>query len=198
MIVIIDNYDSYVHNLAQAFGIHCDSIKIFKNDQVSIEELEQLPIKLLVISPGPGKPEDAGISLDLVQHFSGKLPIFGVCLGLQCIGVSHGGLLTHAKRPMHGKLSRIVHNAKGVFEKLKNELFVVRYNSLIISNDIDAQPDIDVTAVSDDGEVMAISVVGQPTHAVQFHPESFNTEAGKQLIDNMYQITKAFWTQHAD
>lgn len=193
MIVIIDNYDSYVYNLAQAFGKHCDHIAIFKNDEIRLADLKRMPIELLIISPGPGRPEDALLSLECIEYFAGIVPIFGVCLGLQCLGIYYGGKLDYAIKPMHGKKSIIQHDCDNIFKNIPNNIAVVRYNSLIIKDEGLDSKKVKVTARSNFNEIMALRCADLCIDAVQFHPESFDTEYGDILISNVYKQSCDFW-----
>lgn len=195
MIVIIDNYDSYVYNLSQAFGKHCDDIAIFKNDEITLEDLKKLQIELFIISPGPGRPQDSALSLECLNYFAGKVPIFGVCLGLQCLGIHYGGMLDYADRPMHGKKSIITHNADNIFKGIPNNISVVRYNSLIIKERGLDTTVVSITARSESNEIMALRCEDLCIDAVQFHPESFDTEYGDILISNVYQQSCDFWNE---
>ena len=181
MIVIIDNYDSFTYNLYQYLGELNPDIKVFRNDKVSLDELENMDISHLVISPGPGYPKDAGISKEAIRILGKRIPILGVCLGHQAIGEVFGGSIVHAQKAVHGKISRIQHNAKYLFEGLKNELIVTRYHSLII--DKKGLPvNLEITAESLEGEIMGVKHKEYPIFGLQFHPESISTERGKEMI----------------
>lgn len=186
--IVIDNYDSFVYNIVQYIGEvepGCE-IEVFRNDEITIEEIERNPTHI-VISPGPGRPEEAGISVDVVRHFSGKVPILGVCLGHQVIGYAFGEKIVHAKRILHGKTSKIVHNGKGVFSGVRNPLVATRYHSLVVEEA--SLPEVlEITAKSDDGEIMGLQHKEHPTFGVQFHPESVLTEEGKRIIKNFLNI----------
>jgi anthranilate synthase/aminodeoxychorismate synthase-like glutamine amidotransferase len=158
-------------------------VDVFRNDKITIDELADLNLGAIVISPGPGRPEDAGISLDVVKHLSGKIPILGVCLGHQVIGQSFGGKIIHAKQIMHGKTSVVTGDQKHIFDGIKKPFTVMRYHSLAVSPA--HLPDcLKVTATTEDGEIMGIRHKVHPTYGVQFHPESFMTTVGKRLIRN--------------
>ncbi len=183
MILMIDNYDSFTYNLVQYIGELGKSLEVFRNDEITLDQAIALQPSHLIISPGPGGPNDAGISCELVTHFADKIPVFGVCLGHQCIAQAMGGEIARADRLMHGKTSQIYHSGQGVFQGLPNPFEATRYHSLIVKED--SLPDtIKVTAQTMDGEVMAIQLRDRPVEGVQFHPEAVLTEHGKMLIGN--------------
>jgi anthranilate synthase/aminodeoxychorismate synthase-like glutamine amidotransferase len=192
MLVIIDNYDSFTYNLVQYFGeLQTEretnsAIQVFRNDQITVAELQALAPEYLVISPGPCTPKESGISLEAIRCFSGKIPVFGVCLGHQCIGEVFGGKVIRAPRPMHGKISLIQHNGAGLFLGLASPLEVVRYHSLVIeAATFPAQLEITATCEADGGQlVMGLRHREHPTFGVQFHPESIFTNAGKRILAN--------------
>lgn len=183
MIHVIDNYDSFVYNLvdyAGQFGFDCT---VFRNDAVTVDELAALQPEMVIISPGPGWPTDAGISVELIHQLGGQVPVLGVCLGHQCIGHAFGGEIVHAAQPMHGKLSMLRHDGRGVFTGLPNPLEVARYHSLVI--DPSSLPDeLEITAWSETGEVMGVRHRSLPIEGVQFHPESLFTAHGRQMVGN--------------
>jgi anthranilate synthase component II len=182
MLIVIDNYDSFTYNLVQYLGELGQEIKVFRNDQVTLEELKALEPDHIVISPGPGDPNDGGISNDVLREFGPTTPILGVCLGHQCIGHVSGGKIVRAPRLMHGKTSRVYHNGDGLFTGVPSPFQATRYHSLIIEEPI---PDeLTVTAFTRDGEVMAVRHKTWPTVGVQFHPESILTEHGKRILQN--------------
>ncbi|MGC9527113.1 MAG: anthranilate synthase component II [Limnospira sp.] len=190
MIVVIDNYDSFTYNLVQYLGelgteiAIADRIEVYRNDRISVEEVRQLRPDGLVISPGPGRPEDAGISLDLIRELAPTLPILGVCLGHQSIGQAFGGDIISAPELMHGKTSEIHHTGKGVFRNLDNPFTATRYHSLVIDRQTCPQV-LEVTAWVDDGTIMGVQHRQYPhIQGVQFHPESILTGAGKSLLKN--------------
>ncbi|GAL14137.1 para-aminobenzoate synthase amidotransferase component [Vibrio astriarenae] len=191
MLLIIDNYDSFTFNLYQYFCELGAQVKVVRNDEISIAEIEALAPTHLVISPGPCTPNEAGISLEAIKHFSGKLPILGVCLGHQAIAQAFGGEVIRAKQVMHGKTSPITHTNHSVFAGLNNPLTVTRYHSLVVK--ADSLPDcFDVTAwtLNEQGEfdeIMGYQHKTLPIHAVQFHPESIKTEQGHALLANFLQ-----------
>ncbi len=188
MLLIIDNYDSFTYNLYQYFCELGAQVKVVRNDEITLEQIEALEPSHLVISPGPCTPNEAGISLDAIQHFAGKLPILGVCLGHQAIAQVFGGEVVRARQVMHGKTSPIKHNGKSVFTGLNNPLTVTRYHSLVVKTD--TLPEcFELTAWTEfpDGsmdEIMGYQHKSLPIDAVQFHPESIKTEQGHELLAN--------------
>ena len=183
MLLMIDNYDSFTYNLVQYFSELGQEVIVRRNDQLSIEDISNLNPEFLVISPGPCTPNEAGISLDIVNNFKGKIPILGVCLGHQTIGQAFGGKITHAQTIMHGKTSLIHHKNEGVFKGLKNPFTATRYHSLVI--DRDSLPAcFEITAWTDDNEIMGIRHKELFLEGVQFHPESILSEHGHDLLEN--------------
>ena len=182
MLVVIDNYDSFTYNLVQYLGELGQEIKVFRNDQVTLEEIRALNPDHIVISPGPGDPNDGGISLEVLREFGPTIPIFGVCLGHQCIGQAYGGKVVRAPRLMHGKVSRVYHNGDGVFSGVPSPFNATRYHSLIVEEPI--PDDLEVTAFTSQGEVMGVRHKEYHTVGVQFHPESILTEHGKRILQN--------------
>ena len=193
MIIVIDNYDSFTYNLVQYLGeLAADfpvasDIRVFRNDKISLDEIVALKPDVVVISPGPGRPEDAGISLDLIEHLGPSLPILGVCLGHQSIGQVFGGKIVSAPDLMHGKTSQVYHTGVGVFQGLENPMTATRYHSLVI--DRLSCPDVlEITAWVDDGTIMGVRHRNYPhVEGVQFHPESVLTNSGKQLLRNFLE-----------
>nr|QJF58311.1 anthranilate synthase component II [Corallina officinalis]QJF58510.1 anthranilate synthase component II [Corallina officinalis]QJF58709.1 anthranilate synthase component II [Corallina officinalis]QJF58908.1 anthranilate synthase component II [Corallina officinalis] len=184
MILIIDNYDSFTHNLVQYVGELGYRIKIARNDKLSIEEIFQFQPSHIIISPGPGNPKASGISLDVIKHFSYKIPILGVCLGHQGIGYIYGGKIKKLNQPMHGKISKIYHNGEDIFYKLPNPFLATRYHSLVIDNN-NLPNELKVTAKTEDGIIMACQHRQYTmVRGIQFHPESLWTEYGKTIIKN--------------
>lgn len=183
MIVVIDNYDSFTYNLVQYVRELGYSVKTFRNDKVTIEELASLPMSHLIISPGPATPNEAGISMEAIRFFTGKIPILGVCLGHQSIGQVFGGRIVKAKQMMHGKTSLIHHQEHEVFAKLPNPFRGTRYHSLVIEQK-SLPACLDVIAWSEDGEIMGVQHKDFSVTGFQFHPESILTEGGKQMIQN--------------
>ena len=183
MLLMIDNYDSFTYNLVQYLAEIGQEVEVVRNDKISIEEINKLNPKYIVISPGPCTPNEAGISLSLIEAFKGKIPILGVCLGHQSIGQAFGGKIIHAQTIMHGKTSKISHNNKGVFRGIKDPFIATRYHSLVI--DRESLPDcFDITAWTDDNEIMGIKHKELAIEGVQFHPESILSEHGHDLLKN--------------
>lgn len=187
MLIVIDNYDSFVYNLVQYLGELGENIEVVRNDAVSLRDVERMKPEKIVISPGPGTPEDAGICLELIRHFSGKIPILGVCLGHQCIGRAYGARVGRGKEPVHGKTSLLYHQGKGILAGIPQGIKVARYHSLVIEKE-SIPGDLSVTAFSSDGVVMAIQHKKHPTFGVQFHPESVASQYGKEILKNFLQI----------
>lgn len=187
MLLMIDNYDSFTYNLVQYFGELGADVRVFRNDQITVEQIELLRPDKLVVSPGPCSPAEAGISVAAIKHFAGKLPILGVCLGHQSIGAAFGGKIVHAKRLMHGKTSPISHANKGVFHGLPNPFTATRYHSLAIERE--SCPEcLEVTAWTEDGEIMGVRHRDLPIEGVQFHPESILTEGGHHMLKNFLDL----------
>ncbi len=183
MICVIDNYDSFVYNLVQYVGTSGAECVVYRNDEVTVAQVAALDPELVIISPGPGSPADAGISVDLVRALGATVPIFGVCLGHQVIGAAFGARIRHATEPMHGKCSEIKHDGEGVFAGTPNPLTVTRYHSLVV--DAATLPDeLAVTAWSESGEIMGVRHRALPIEGVQFHPESLFTEHGVDMVRN--------------
>jgi len=183
MLLMIDNYDSFTYNLVQYLGELGEEVSVFRNDEITLEQIEALHPSRIVISPGPCTPNEAGISVPLIQRFAGKLPILGVCLGHQSIGQAFGGKIVHAGQLMHGKTSDIRHKYAGVFHGLPNPLTATRYHSLVIEKK-SLPACLEVTAWTDDGEIMGVRHRDLPVEGVQFHPESILTEKGHDLLAN--------------
>ncbi|KZX76815.1 anthranilate synthase component 2 [Oleiphilus sp. HI0009] len=188
MLLMIDNYDSFTYNVVQYLGELGADVRVYRNDEITIKEIEALNPEKIVISPGPCTPNEAGVSLQVLEHFKGKLPIFGICLGHQSIGQAFGGSIIRAGQVMHGKTSPVHHNNEGVFKGLPNPVTATRYHSLVI--DKDALPDcLEITAWTEheDGsmeEIMGVRHKTLDVEGVQFHPESILTECGHELLDN--------------
>ena len=187
MILVIDNYDSFTYNLVQYLGILGQEIRVVRNDQASISELAELGAKRLVISPGPGRPEDSGICLEAIRYFSGKIPVLGVCLGHQCIGQVFGMDVGLATEPVHGKTTEINHCGTDIFSGIPQDIKVTRYHSLVVLEGSPAIP-LDITARTPDGIVMALKHQEHLTFGVQFHPESVATEYGLELLKNFVNL----------
>jgi len=193
---MIDNYDSFTFNLVHYFQALGQEVVVFRNDEISIEEIEALKPQYIVISPGPCDPDTAGISLEVVDKFAGKVPLLGVCLGHQCIAQHFGATVEKAKKVMHGKTSKIIHNEQGLFSKLNQPLQVTRYHSLIV-NKQSLPTDLNMTAWSqneqgDVDEIMALEHKTLPISSVQFHPESILTEQGQNLLANFIKQFKNY------
>lgn len=186
MIVLIDNYDSFTYNLVQYFGELGQELVVYRNDEVTIQEIEALAPSYLVISPGPCTPNEAGISVEAIRAFAGRIPILGVCLGHQAIAQAFGGEVVHAERLMHGKTSKIQHDGKSIFKKIPQQSVVTRYHSLSVERS--SLPEcLVVTAETETGEIMALRHRTLPIEGVQYHPEAILTEHGKEMIRNFIE-----------
>lgn len=188
MILMIDNYDSFTYNLVQYFGELGADLKVYRNDALTLPQIKRMRPERIVISPGPGGPEDAGISVDLIREFAGKIPILGVCLGHQCMGYAYGGQIIRAKKLMHGKTSMIEHDRKDLFKGIENPFEATRYHSLVIERA--TMPScLKITAwTTDDKEIMGVRHKEFPLWGVQFHPESILTKAGKDILKNFLTL----------
>ncbi|SEN58373.1 anthranilate synthase, component II [Mesobacillus persicus] len=190
MILLIDNYDSFTYNLYQYLGELGKVPKVVRNDQITITEIEEMKPEAIIISPGPGRPEDAGICVELIKSFASKVPILGICLGHQAIGYAFGGNIIHAREIMHGKVSEISHNGTSLFKFFQESLSVMRYHSLVIEKD-SVPSDLKVLATAtDDKEIMAVKHKDYPLYGLQFHPESIGTKEGKKLLENFLIETR--------
>lgn len=190
MILMIDNYDSFTYNLVQHLGEMGQELKVVRNDAVTIPQIRKMKPSRIVISPGPGNPEEAGISKDVIRELGAVIPILGVCLGHQCIGEVYGGRVVGAGRLMHGKTSLIYHNGKGVFQGLDNPFTATRYHSLLVARE--GLPKIlEITAQTKEKEIMGLRHKKYPVFGVQFHPESILTTQGKPLLRNFLKLTRA-------
>ncbi|MCM8785160.1 MAG: aminodeoxychorismate/anthranilate synthase component II [Candidatus Omnitrophica bacterium] len=187
MILMIDNYDSFVYNLVQYFGELGEKIVVYRNDKLTIKKVEKLKFDRIVISPGPKRPQDAGISCEIIERFKEKVPILGVCLGHQCIGYVFGGKITYAKKIMHGKTSLIYHNQKEIFEGIENPFIATRYHSLVIEKE-SLPICLEIIAWTDDDEIMGVKHKEYKIFGVQFHPESILTKEGKKILKNFLKI----------
>jgi anthranilate synthase/aminodeoxychorismate synthase-like glutamine amidotransferase len=188
MILMIDNYDSFTYNLVQYFGELNADMRVYRNDALTISQIETLKPEKIVISPGPGRPEDAGISVEIIQKLTGKVPILGVCLGHQAIGYAFGAKIIHAKKLMHGKTSRIEHDNREIFKNLENPFEATRYHSLAIDPK-SLPPELEVTATTtDDKEIMGVRHKSLPLWGVQFHPESILTKEGMNILRNFLRL----------
>lgn len=187
MILMIDNYDSFTYNLVQYLSELGEKILVFRNNKITLNGIRKLRPKKIVISPGPGTPNEAGISNALIQELSGTIPILGVCLGHQCIGQVFGGKIVRAKKIMHGKVSQIHHNKKGIFRGIENPFQATRYHSLLVENK-SFPPLLEVTAWTKDKEIMGLRHKTHKTFGVQFHPESILTPSGKKILKNFLEV----------
>lgn len=192
MLLMIDNYDSFTYNLVQYFGELGEEVIVFRNDEITIKEMDQLKPEMIVISPGPCSPKEAGISVDVIRHFAGKIPILGVCLGHQSIGYAFGGEIVKAKCLMHGKTSLIFHDGKTIFSHIENPFEATRYHSLAIKRESLTNEFI-ISAWTVDGEIMGIRHKKYIIEGIQFHPESILTREGKKILKNFISISKSFW-----
>jgi anthranilate synthase/aminodeoxychorismate synthase-like glutamine amidotransferase len=183
MILVIDNYDSFTYNLVQYLGELEQSVEVYRNDAISLEQISALRPDRIVISPGPGRPEDSGIIVEAIQRFSGSIPILGVCLGHQAIGAAFGGSVVPAPYLMHGKTSEIHHDGRTIFEGLRNPFCATRYHSLVVSRE-GLPACLELSAWTEDGVIMGLRHRSLPVEGVQFHPESILTDAGKRLLAN--------------
>jgi anthranilate synthase component II len=189
MLLMIDNYDSFTYNLVQYFGQLGEEVAVYRNDRITIDEMEQLAPARIVISPGPCSPNEAGISVAAIRHFAGKTPLLGVCLGHQAIGSAFGGNVIRSSTLMHGKTSPIHHTGQGLFRGLPNPFEATRYHSLIVERS--SLPDcLEVTAWVENGEIMGMAHRELPLWGVQFHPESILTECGMDLLRNFLELSK--------
>jgi len=189
MLLMIDNYDSFTYNLVQYFGELGEEVRVVRNDEITLEEIDRMAPDRIVVSPGPCTPNEAGVSVPLIKKFAGKIPILGVCLGHQSIGQAFGGKVVHAGRVMHGKTSPVHHTDQGVFRGLPQDFRATRYHSLAIERE--TMPDcLEITAESEDGEIMGVRHKTLAVEGVQFHPESVLTEHGHQLLRNFLTGTK--------
>jgi anthranilate synthase/aminodeoxychorismate synthase-like glutamine amidotransferase len=187
MILMLDNYDSFTYNLVQYLREMSADIQVARNDALSVADVEKLAPQAIVISPGPGRPEDAGICCEVIRRCSGRIPLLGVCLGHQAIGLTFGGKIVHAKRLMHGKTSEITTDGKGVFDGITRPITVMRYHSLAVE-EASLPPELIVTSRTEDGEIMGIRHRTHLTEGIQFHPESIMTPTGKKLLRNFLKL----------
>lgn len=185
MILVIDNYDSFTYNLVQYLGELGAELKVVRNDDLTAEDVAELNPEKIILSPGPCTPNEAGITLDVIKRMGGKVPILGVCLGHQSIGQAFGAKVVRANRPVHGKTSAIHHKGKGLFKDLPTPFRATRYHSLVVE---ELPEELEATAFTEDGIVMAMQHRDLPVYGVQFHPESIMTEHGKQLLQNFLAV----------
>lgn len=189
MILMIDNYDSFVYNLVQYFGELNEDIAVKRNDEITIDDIKTLNPEIIVLSPGPCSPNEAGICIDIVNNFKGKIPILGICLGHQTIGQVFGSKIVKAIEPVHGKVHSIIHDNKGIFTNIKNPLNVTRYHSLVV--DRETLPDeLEITAETKEGEIMGLRHKDYMIEGVQFHPEAVLTECGHELLQNFITLAR--------
>jgi anthranilate synthase/aminodeoxychorismate synthase-like glutamine amidotransferase len=186
MVLMIDNYDSFTFNLVQYLGELGSEVRVFRNDELEVEAIESLAPSHLVISPGPCTPNEAGITLEAIGRLAGRIPILGVCLGHQAIGQAFGGRVVRAKKVMHGKVSRIGHDGQGVFESLPQEFVATRYHSLVVEHE-SLPACLEVSARSEDGEIMGLRHRSLAVEGVQFHPEALLTEHGHRMLENFIE-----------
>ena len=189
MILVIDNYDSFTFNLVQYLGSMGRELKVFRNDAVTLEEIERLAPESIVISPGPGRPENSGIIIDTIKRFSGRIPILGVCLGHQAIGAAFGGEVVSAPQIMHGKTSEIFHDGRTIFRGLPTPFRATRYHSLVVSPD-NLPGCLEISAKTEDGVIMGLRHREMVVEGVQFHPESILTDIGMKLLSNFVSLKK--------
>jgi anthranilate synthase/aminodeoxychorismate synthase-like glutamine amidotransferase len=187
MILMIDNYDSFTYNLVQYLEELGKQVRVYRNDKITIAEIKKLKPAKIVISPGPGRPEDAGISCEVIKEFAGNIPILGVCLGHQCLGYVYGGTISIAKRIMHGKTSMIYHNQKSIFKNIPNPFEATRYHSLIVEKK-DLPPCLEAIAWTKENEIMGLKHNKFALWGVQFHPESILTKVGKDILRNFLKL----------
>ncbi|MBI4352762.1 MAG: aminodeoxychorismate/anthranilate synthase component II [Candidatus Omnitrophica bacterium] len=188
MILMIDNYDSFTYNLVQYLGEMGEELRVFRNDAVTVQEIEALKPKRIVISPGPGSPKDAGVSNEVIRRLGSRIPVLGVCLGHQCIGEVFGGRVVRAKRIMHGKTSQIFHDEKGIFKGIDDPFLATRYHSLLVERKT-LPKSLVITAETREKEIMGLQHKKYPVFGVQFHPESILTPCGKQILRNFLALT---------
>jgi anthranilate synthase/aminodeoxychorismate synthase-like glutamine amidotransferase len=189
MILMIDNYDSFTYNLVHYLGELGEKVLVFRNDKITLEEVGRLNPDMVVVSPGPCTPKEAGISVDLIKEFAGRIPILGVCLGHQSIGYAFGGNIVRANRLLHGKTSQIYHNGKGIYDGVPNPFEATRYHSLLIEKE-SLPYKLEVTAWTDEGEIMGVRHREYLIEGVQFHPESILTKHGKDILKNFIKIAR--------
>ncbi len=197
MLIMIDNYDSFTYNLVQYFGELGVEVVVFRNDEITTKEIEGLKPKEIVISPGPCSPKEAGISVEVIKHFAGRVPLLGVCLGHQSIGYAFGGEIIKAKCLMHGKTSLIFHDGKSIFKKVENPFEATRYHSLAVKKET-LIGDFEISAWTVDGEIMGLRHKKLFIEGVQFHPESILTREGKKILKNFLDLSKKFWEEKGD
>jgi para-aminobenzoate synthetase component 2 len=190
MHLLIDNYDSFTFNIAQALGVLGEDVHVVRNDRIDVRGVEELNPDTIIISPGPGRPDDAGISKALIANFAERVPILGVCLGHQCIVEVFGGEVVRARRVMHGKVSSVYHDGRTIYDGLSNPFSATRYHSLI-AEERGLTDLLEISAYTSEGEVMGVRLKGRPVEGVQFHPESILTPEGSRLLSNLLEMAKA-------
>jgi len=190
MLLMIDNYDSFTFNLVQYLGELGAEVKVFRNDELDVDKIEALAPSHIVLSPGPCTPNEAGVTLETIERLAGRIPILGVCLGHQAIGQAFGGKVVRAKQVMHGKVSRIRHDGRGVFARVENDFVATRYHSLVVERD-SVPACLEVSAHSEDGEIMGLRHRSLAVEGVQFHPEAMLTEHGHRLLENFIKGEKS-------
>jgi anthranilate synthase/aminodeoxychorismate synthase-like glutamine amidotransferase len=189
MHLLIDNYDSFTYNIAQAMGTLGEEVRVVRNDAIDVERADAMSPRSLIVSPGPGTPSDAGVSKALIAHFAGRIPILGICLGHQCIFEVFGGAVVQATRVMHGKVSNVYHDGRTIYDGLSNPFSATRYHSLIAEER--SLPDLlEISAYTSEGEVMGVRLKGRPVEGVQFHPESILTPEGTRLLSNFVELSR--------
>ena len=191
MFLMIDNYDSFTYNLVQCLGELDVATEVHRNDRITLDEIEDMEPEAIVISPGPGTPDDAGISLDCIRRFAGRIPIFGVCLGHQCIAQAFGGRIVRARRLMHGKTSEVEHDGRTIFAGVSSPFVATRYHSLAVSTE-NLPSCLEVSARTAEGEIMALRHRSLPVEGVQFHPESILTNSGLQILFNVVRWARSW------
>lgn len=190
MLLMIDNYDSFTYNLVQYLGELGEDVRVYRNDKITVEEIEKMGPDRIVVSPGPCTPKEAGVSVDVIKRFMGKIPILGVCLGHQSIGYALGGDIIRADRLMHGKTSPIFHDGKTVFKGIENPFDATRYHSLLIKKET-LPKELEISAWTKEGEIMGVRHREFLMEGIQFHPESILTKAGKDILKNFLEMTRA-------
>ncbi|MCX8042548.1 MAG: aminodeoxychorismate/anthranilate synthase component II [Desulfobacterota bacterium] len=196
MLLMIDNYDSFTYNLVQYFGELGETVRVYRNDALRPEDLKRLQPSKIVVSPGPGRPADAGISKEIIRTAAGRYPVLGVCLGHQCIGEVFGGTVVRSRRIMHGKTSLIFHNDTGLFRGLANPFEATRYHSLIVKRE-NLPDELEIIAWTEHGEIMGLQHQHFLVCGIQFHPESILTRQGKDLLRNFLWMAEKFWATRA-
>ena len=189
MHLLIDNYDSFTYNIAQAIGALGEEVRVVRNDAIDVAQAQSLSPASLIVSPGPGRPDDAGVSKALIAHFAQSIPVLGVCLGHQCIVEVFGGAVVRAARVMHGKVSSVYHDGRTIYDGLSNPFSATRYHSLI-AEERSLTDLLEISAYTSEGEVMGVRLKGQPVEGVQFHPESILTPEGVKLLSNFFGLTR--------